>query len=111
MHMSLRIAPQTDPRVMPSGTRRSNILCLEVPLHPETTNMKLVARGREPSWGRFPTCQSRHRLSEPPDLFWWNPRHVSLRFARPIDPQAMPSVAQRSNTLSVELSLHVKPPE
>ena len=43
---------------------------------------------------------------EPPDLFWWNQVHVSLTAARPVDSQAMPSVARSPKFLCVQLSLH-----
>jgi hypothetical protein len=43
---------------------------------------------------------------EPPDLFWWDQVHVFLAAARPVDSQAMPSVARDPKPWCVELSLH-----
>jgi len=46
--MSLVAARPVDSQAMPSVARGPKPLCVELSLHPDTTNIKLVARCREP---------------------------------------------------------------
>jgi len=63
---------QTDARAISSVARVSRQLRVDLTLHPETTNIKLVARWREL------IARERERR-EPPDSFWWCRGQASLQ--------------------------------